>query len=45
VPDSIDAFAEQFLRDNEKLHILVNNAVIMAPPLASALCPCIPEAS
>ena len=32
-PDSIDAFAEQFLRDNEKLHILVNNAGIMAPPL------------
>jgi NAD(P)-dependent dehydrogenase (short-subunit alcohol dehydrogenase family) len=33
-PVSIDAFAEQFLRDNEKLHILVNNAGIMAPPLA-----------
>ena len=33
MPDSIDAFAEQFLRDNEKLHILVNNAGIMAPPL------------
>jgi NAD(P)-dependent dehydrogenase (short-subunit alcohol dehydrogenase family) len=32
-PGSIDAFAEQFLRDNEKLHILVNNAGIMAPPL------------
>jgi len=30
---SIDAFAEQFLRDNEKLHILVNNVGIMAPPL------------
>ena len=25
-PDSIDAFAQQFFRDNEKLHILVNNA-------------------
>ena len=33
-PGSIDAFAEQFLGDNEKLHILVNNAGIMAPPLA-----------
>src|SRR5215472_19357139 len=33
-PRSIDAFAEQFLRDKEKLHILVNNAGIMAPPLA-----------
>ena len=32
-PGSIGAFAEQFLRDNEKLHILVNNAGIMAPPL------------
>lgn len=32
-PDSIDVFAEQFLGDNEKLHILVNNAGIMAPPL------------
>jgi NAD(P)-dependent dehydrogenase (short-subunit alcohol dehydrogenase family) len=32
-PGSIDAFADQFLRDNEKLHILVNNAGIMAPPL------------
>jgi NAD(P)-dependent dehydrogenase (short-subunit alcohol dehydrogenase family) len=32
-PGSIDTFAEQFLRGNEKLHILVNNAGIMAPPL------------
>jgi NAD(P)-dependent dehydrogenase (short-subunit alcohol dehydrogenase family) len=32
-PGSIDAFAEQFLRDHGKLHILVNNAGIMAPPL------------
>jgi len=32
-PGSIDAFARQFLGDNEKLHILVNNAGIMAPPL------------
>ena len=31
--DSIDIFAEQFLRENEKLHILINNAGIMAPPL------------
>lgn len=33
-PESIDAFAERFLRENERLHILVNNAGIMAPPLA-----------
>jgi NAD(P)-dependent dehydrogenase (short-subunit alcohol dehydrogenase family) len=33
-PGSIDAFAERYLRDHEKLHILVNNAGIMAPPLA-----------
>ena len=32
-PRSIDAFAEQFGRDHRKLHILVNNAGIMAPPL------------
>ena len=32
-PESIDAFAERFMRDNEKLHILINNAGIMAPPL------------
>lgn len=32
-PGSIDAFAERFLRDHEQLHILVNNAGIMAPPL------------
>lgn len=32
-PGSIDAFAEEFLKDNEELHILVNNAGIMAPPL------------
>ena len=31
---SIGTWAEQFLRDNEKLHTLVNNAGIMAPPLA-----------
>src|SRR5215471_21025565 len=34
-PGSIDAFAEQFLGDNEKLHILVNNAGIMAPRLSA----------
>jgi len=28
-----DDQGEQFLRDDEKLHILVNNAGIMAPPL------------
>jgi NAD(P)-dependent dehydrogenase (short-subunit alcohol dehydrogenase family) len=33
-PGSIDAFAELFLRDNQKLHILVNKAGMMAPPLA-----------
>jgi NAD(P)-dependent dehydrogenase (short-subunit alcohol dehydrogenase family) len=32
-PGSIDAFAEQFLRNHDKLHILVNNAGIMAAPL------------
>src|SRR5215469_8624414 len=32
-PGAIDAFADQFLRDNRKLDILVNNAGIMAPPL------------
>ena len=32
-PVSIDAFAERFLRDHRELHILVNNAGIMAPPL------------
>jgi NAD(P)-dependent dehydrogenase (short-subunit alcohol dehydrogenase family) len=30
---SIDAFAERFLRNHEALHILVNNAGVMAPPL------------
>jgi len=33
-PHSIDAFAEQFLGNNEKLQMLVNNAGIMAAPLA-----------
>ena len=32
-PGSIDAFAGRFLKDNEKLHLLVNNAGIMAAPL------------
>ncbi|GAB4022084.1 SDR family NAD(P)-dependent oxidoreductase [Spirosoma koreense] len=32
-PDSIDAFAEKFLRTNRPLHILVNNAGIMWVPL------------
>ena len=32
-PGSIDVFAQQFLKGNDKLHILVNNAGIMAPPL------------
>ena len=29
----LDAFAEQLLRDNKELNILVDNAGIMAPPL------------
>lgn len=33
-PDSIDAFAERFLASGRPLHALVNNAGIMAPPLA-----------
>ena len=32
-PASIDAFAEQFLKSRRPLHILVNNAGIMAVPL------------
>ena len=33
-PKSIDEFAKCFLKKNDKLHILVNNAGIMAPPLS-----------
>ncbi|RYG38056.1 SDR family NAD(P)-dependent oxidoreductase [bacterium] len=33
-PDSIDAFAERFLATGEPLHLLINNAGIMAHPLA-----------
>lgn len=33
-PASIDRYAERVLRETEALHILVNNAGIMAPPLA-----------
>jgi NAD(P)-dependent dehydrogenase (short-subunit alcohol dehydrogenase family) len=32
-PHSIDGFAEQFLGNNKKLHMLINNAGIMAAPL------------
>lgn len=32
-PASIDAFAERFLASGRPLHLLVNNAGIMAPPL------------
>ncbi|MCG4262020.1 SDR family NAD(P)-dependent oxidoreductase [Acetobacter senegalensis] len=32
-PVSIDAFADRFLATGQSLHILVNNAGIMAPPL------------
>lgn len=32
-PDSIDAFAERFLSTGKPLHILINDAGIMAPPL------------
>jgi NAD(P)-dependent dehydrogenase (short-subunit alcohol dehydrogenase family) len=33
-PGSIDAFTEHLLRDNDQIHILVNNARIMAPSFA-----------
>jgi len=33
-PASIDAFAQRFLAENDALHILVNNAGVMAAPLA-----------
>jgi NAD(P)-dependent dehydrogenase (short-subunit alcohol dehydrogenase family) len=33
-PASIDAFAKRFLNEVDTLHILVNNAGVMAPPLA-----------
>ena len=33
-PNSIDGFAKWFLEKDDKLHILVNNAGIMAPPLS-----------
>jgi NAD(P)-dependent dehydrogenase (short-subunit alcohol dehydrogenase family) len=32
-PTSIDSFAKRFLAQNDSLHILINNAGIMAPPL------------
>lgn len=32
-PASIDAFAERFLETNRSLHMLINSAGIMAPPL------------
>jgi NAD(P)-dependent dehydrogenase (short-subunit alcohol dehydrogenase family) len=32
-PSSIDAFAQRFLATNKPLHILINDAGIMAPPL------------
>ena len=32
-PDSIDAFANEFLATDRPLHMLINNAGIMAPPL------------
>jgi NAD(P)-dependent dehydrogenase (short-subunit alcohol dehydrogenase family) len=32
-PESVDAFASRFLASGRPLHILVNNAGIMAPPL------------
>jgi len=32
-PASIDRFAENFLKNNRALHILINNAGVMAPPL------------
>src|SRR5262249_605351 len=33
-PASIDAFAKRFLDDNDALHGLINNAGVMAAPLA-----------
>ena len=36
-PASIDAFAARFLASGRPLHILVNNAGIMATPLAAGL--------
>lgn len=32
-PASVDSFAQWFLRESDTLHILVNNAGVMAPPL------------
>ncbi len=32
-PSSVDAFADRFLSSGQPLHILINNAGIMAPPL------------
>ena len=32
-PASVDSFAERFLRAGRPLHVLINNAGIMAPPL------------
>lgn len=32
-PSSVDGFADRFLSSNQALHILINNAGIMAPPL------------
>jgi len=34
IPESVDAFAARFLATDRALHILINNAGIMAPPLA-----------
>jgi len=33
-PASIDRFAEKFLKDHRTLHMLINNAGVMAPPLS-----------
>lgn len=33
-PNSINEFAKCFIKNNDRLHILVNNAGIMAPPLS-----------
>jgi NAD(P)-dependent dehydrogenase (short-subunit alcohol dehydrogenase family) len=35
-PASNDAFAKRFLDENDTLHILVNNARVMAPPFDDA---------
>ncbi len=37
-PASVDAFADRFLQTGQPLHILINNAGVMAPPLVRNAC-------